>query len=296
MSFTWEGLVAGTDQASGRIVLLDPADTDWNGADAVRWSWAPDRAGGFDDSLIAAWGVPTDAKIRRCDAWGGLWLVATDSLGLAAVVPFPSADRKRWAANVGGNPHSAELLPNGNVAVASSTGGRVRLYASSQGPEADAYAEFALPGAHGLVWDPRRDVLWALGDDDLVALAVEGSDAEPVMRESSRTALPTRGGHDLQPVYGDADRLWVSTVGHVYQYVKSADAFVSDYPECREISRPHVKSVGNFRSGRVAGTVPKAGSLYEWTTDTVDFHGPPSKRVCEGAAFYKARIVYSDYE
>jgi len=288
--------IAGTDQASGQIVVFAPEDDDWNGPSAVKWSWAPDASNGFDDRLRAAWGVPTDAKLRRNAVWGGMSLVVTDSLGLAAIVPYPAGDRRQWGLCVGGNPHSAELLPDGNIAVASSTGGWVRVYASSQSPSSDVYAEFAFKGAHGVHWDPRRRVLWAVGDDELVALRVEGTDAAPVLCVAHKVALPTPHGHDLQPVWGDSDRLWISTGTRVYQYVKSANAFDSHYPGNETISRAGVKSVGNQPSGRVVTTVPKAGGLYEWTTDTVDFHLPDSTRTRTGAAFYKARILLPDYE
>ncbi|WP_248928338.1 DUF6528 family protein [Paenibacillus hamazuiensis] len=291
-----DGLIAGCDQASSRILIFDPADSDWNGERAVKWAWSPSRSNGFDDDLVAAWGLPTDAKVRTSEKWGGQWMVVTDSKGLAAIVSYPEGDGRRWAHCVGGNPHSAELLPDGNLAVASSTGGFVRLYASSQGPSASAYAEYRFPGAHGVHWDARLQLLWALGDDELVALAAEGTAARPVLREARKTALPTRHGHDLQPVHGDPDRLWISTGTCVYQYVKSADAFDSSYPGHGAISRPGVKSVGNLLSGTVVSTVPKKGSLYDWTTDTVQFALPEAQRVREGAAFYKARILNPIYE
>lgn len=285
--------VALTDQASHRVLVMDPAAPDWNDEQAIVWSWAPDEDNGFA-GLTYAWGLPTDAKVRVCRAWGGRWMVVTDSLGLAAIVPYPAGDSRRWGMNVGGNPHSAELLPGGNIAVAASTAGWVRVYASSQGSDAGHYAEFVLPGAHGVEWDADRELLWALGTDDLVALRIAGTDAIPVVEEVDRIALPTRGGHDLQPVAGDPDRLWVSTGREVYQFVKSVRRFDPAYPGCLEISRAAVKSVGNQPSGQVAQTVPQPGSLYEWTTDTVDLFGPRGLRIREGAAIYKARILLAE--
>jgi hypothetical protein len=64
--------IAGTDQASGQIVVFDPEDDDWNGPSAVKWSWAPDVSNGFDDRLRAARGVPIDAKLRRNSVRGGM--------------------------------------------------------------------------------------------------------------------------------------------------------------------------------------------------------------------------------
>ncbi|MEF3312137.1 DUF6528 family protein [Paenibacillus sp. GYB004] len=288
-------LVAGTDQASRRILLLDPEADDWSSDEAVRWSWAACTANGFD-GLEAYWGVPTDVKVRNNPRLGEQAMIVTDSLGLAAMLPFPAGDRKLWGCHVGGNPHSAELLPNGNVAVAASTGGWVRIYASSQGPSCADYAEYAFAGAHGVHWDPGFQLLWVLGDDELVGLRVEGTDAKPEVRPVCRTLLPSRFGHDLQPVYGDRDRLWVSTGTQVYQYVKSADRFDSDYPGRERISREDVKSIGNLASGQTVSTVPKPGGTYEWTTDTAEFHCPDRVKIRSGAGFYKMRVLNSEYE
>jgi sugar phosphate isomerase/epimerase len=111
-----------------------------------------------------------------------------------------------------------------------------------------------------------------------------------------RTTLPSRHGHDLQPVCGDADRLWVSTGVNVYQYVKPTDTFESGYAGNEGINRGAVKSVGNQPSGIVVSTVPRKGGLYEWTTDQVDLFLPESKRLLSGAACYKARILNPFYE
>jgi hypothetical protein len=294
--------VAVTDQASHRIVAYDPKEPDWTKEDAVRWSWSANDVPAFE-SLRSAWGQPTDAKLRRIDAWEGLWVIVTDSRGLAAIVPYPAGDDRKWGLKVGGNPHSAELLPNGNIAVAASTGGWVRVYASSQGPDAADYAEYKFPGAHGVHWDPEASLLWALGDDHLVALKVGGTDRSPELEEVRKIALPTRHGHDLQPVYGDRDRLWVSTGIEVYQFVKSTGTFDMSYSGNESIRRSSVKSVGNLPNGKVVSTVPdytkgKVGGCGRntWCTETVDFLPGTETRRLPGSALYKARIWSADYE
>jgi hypothetical protein len=285
--------VVATDQASRKILVLDPDVADWSSEEAVKWSWAPSSRNGFEN-LTYAWGLPSGVKLRKNKE--GLWLVVTDSRGLAAIVPYPAGDSKKWGLNVGGNPHEAELLPNGNIAVAASTGGWVRIYTASQGPSSSKYTEFPLSGAHGVLWDPGKNVLWALGDYYLVALQVEGTDSEPTIREVLRKRLLTNGGHDLQPVYGDPDRLWVTTGSHVYQYVKSTNTWDATYPGNALINRGKVKSIGSLKSGQVLSTVPKPGCQSDWCTDTVDFFAPEMQRTRKGAAFYKARFLNPDYQ
>lgn len=294
--------VAVTDQVSHRIMVLKADEWAKGREDAVVWTWSASASNGFE-GLEASWGLPTDAKIRWNERLGGgYWMVVTDSRGLAAIVPYPQGDSRQWGWNVGGNPHSAELLPNGNIAVAASTGGWVRIYTSSQGPDCGDYVEYPFPGAHGVQWDPERRVLWALGDDDLVALEITGSDAAPVVREVHKVALPTRYGHDLQPVYGNTDRLWVSTGSHVYQYIKSLNDFDESYSNSDMISRANVKSVGNLPSGQVVSAVPdqvirpeSGSSSNDWCTARIDFVNPSMTGILPGAGIYKARVWNPDY-
>jgi hypothetical protein len=170
----------------------------------------------------------------------------------------------------------------------------VRVYASSQGPQSSDYTEFSLPSAHGVQWDPQTQVLWALGFDRLVALEVEEA-ANPRIKELYSVELPTKNGHDLQPVAGDSDRLWVTTGSQVYQFVKSKRAFDSAYADQASISLSSVKSIGNYASGQVVLTRPPPDSLYSWTTDTVHFFSPTVLKKRAGFALYKVRIWSADY-
>ncbi|WJH36662.1 DUF6528 family protein [Paenibacillus sp. CC-CFT747] len=297
-----EYAIAVTDQGSDQIKVYDPKKADWNAKNALQWSWAPTAANGFD-GLLSAWGLPTDAKVRKNAKWGGEWMVVTDSKGLAAVIPYPKADRKQWGLDVGGNPHSAELLPNGNIAVAASTGGWVRVYASSQGPAAKQYAEYGLPAAHAVLWDPGMDGLWSAGKDYLVLLQMEGTEAEPVIKEKLKVELPTKNAHAVEPVYGDPDKLWVVTGSKVYQYSKSTGDFKLDYNGDERINRVGVKSISSQGSGTVVETVtdtakkpPGTCQANNWCTDTVDLFLPDSSRTMTGAELYKARILNPNYQ
>ncbi|MEC0311191.1 DUF6528 family protein [Paenibacillus lautus] len=285
--------IACTDQKSHRILVFSPSTLDWSADESEIWSWSLLDVDGCNE-LLQAWGLPTEAKLRHDPIRGGQCMIVTDSRGLAAIVPYPGGESLIWGAHVGGNPHSAELLPNGNLAVVASTAGWVRVYASSQGPTCEDYAEFPFLGAHGVHWDSRRSVLWALGDNELVALRLEGTDDQPKIVVDDRVPLPTKYGHDLHPVWGNDDRLWITTVSHVYQYVISSGQFDRENADCSFMNRHDVKSIGNQPSGLIVSTSPKAGGLYEWTTDEIRFHGAPN-RMRQGAAIYKARIWTPEY-
>ncbi|MFK7692467.1 DUF6528 family protein [Paenibacillus sp. HJGM_3] len=291
-----------SDQASQKVLVLDPAVSDWNSDSAIKWSWSPSASNGFGD-LTGAWGLPTEVRLRKGIAWGGQWMLMTDSRGLAAIVPYPAGDSKKWALNVGGNPHAIELLPNGNVAIAASTGGWVRVYTSSQGPASSTYAQYNQPGAHAALWDPDNEILWTAGSSGVAGLKIGGTADQPTLTEYRRLDVKSLNAHDVQPVYGDNNRLWVASGGKLYQYVKSTNTLDLTYPEASQTSRVGIKAVGNQLSGQVIETVADIAknpvgtcTLNSWCTDTVDFFFPNMTRKRTGAAFYKARILNPEYQ
>ncbi|TMR22768.1 DUF6528 family protein [Nonomuraea zeae] len=300
--------VVGGDQAARQLIAFDPAATDWNSSAAVKWTWQPSvTPGRFTADEVAAFGLIADFKLRERPAGGQSVVVAAGGTkGIAAIISYPGGVRQ-WAQILPGNLHAAELLPDGNIAVAASTGGWVRVYASSQGPAAAAYAEFRLTDAHAALWDPGIRRLWVIGQDVasgrpiLTALAVEGTPAQPVLREDTqrRAVLPTGGGHDVYAYAHDANKLWLSTGSAAYLYDKTTKTFDGALPG--GASRGAVKSIGNQPSGQIvqtradaAKTPPGACTRNNWCTDTVDFFSPAGTRRRTGAAFYKAR-VWSPY-
>jgi Family of unknown function (DUF6528) len=277
-----------TEQASDQILVLDSDPAAWESA-TIRWRWRPSEANGLGH-LTHAWGAPSDAKLRhRGDQ---AYLLTSDSLGLAAVVPYPQGTGAYWAVDVTrqSNAHSIELLPDGNVAVAASRGGWVRVYTASQGAGSTTYAEFPLVDGHGVYWDDARKLLWALGGSQLVALRVGGTPAAPVLTQVRTADLPTPDGHDLQPVARDPDRLWVSTDQEVYQYSIRRSAFLQDYPGAGRISQPTVKAVGDERaSGQVLVSAIQPGNICTWCTDTVNLYRGEQNFLLHGTQIYKAR-------
>ncbi|GAA3556391.1 hypothetical protein GCM10022419_041010 [Nonomuraea rosea] len=299
--------VVGGDQAARRLIAFDPAVADWNSSAAVKWTWQPSvTPGGFTADEVSAFGLIADFKLRDRPAGGQSVVVAAGGTrGIATIVSYPGGVRQ-WAQILPGNLHAAELLPDGNIAIAASTGGWVRVYAASQGPDAGAYAEFELTDAHAALWDPAIRRLWVIGQDAvsgepiLTALAVEGTPAQPVLREDTqrRAALPTGGGHDVYAYAHDANKLWLSTGSAAYLYDKTTRTFDAAPGGA---NRGAVKSIGNQPSGQIVQTRADAAKVpagactrNNWCTDTVDFFSPAATRRRTGAAFYKAR-VWSPY-
>lgn len=313
-------LILAGDQRNHRILALDPAVADWNSAGAVKWEWAPTAARGFSAAEVQGFVGGNDFRLRNTPA--GRRVVLVDGGGLVAVVAYPSGNRV-WAVretdSAAQGRHSAELLPNGNVAVAASDGRNVRVYAASQGAGATAYGSFPLPGAHATWWDPEIDRLWVAGDLEknvagssawvglLTALEVSGPASAPTLREDvgRRKELGSLWAHDVAGHSHDPAKLWVTTNSRTYLYDKNTGQLA---PGGAAWDRPFVKGVGNQPSGQVVETMidvrkSPQGACYRdntanyrnWCTDTVDFFGPDMRRTRTGAAFYKARVMSPYY-
>lgn len=296
--------ILACDQASQSVLLLDATSAYWRSGNADRraraadllplWSWTP-----VDDPELADldprcyWRNVSEAKARST-ARGPLLLTCASGGFVAAV--HHEGGTVYWAASLPGwtNPHSVELLPDGNIAVAASTGGFVRVYTASQGARSGVHASFALPGAHGLLWDACSGLLWALGTELLVGLAVEGGAASPRLTAARSFALPEPGGHDLSRALGADGPMWLSTSAHVRRFAVRTGTFVP-YPDQCAVDRPTVKSVSQHPvTGQVLTVSPEPGAPCTWCTSRIRFHGPGGEEELKGASLYKARWWTAD--
>ena len=305
-----EKYVALVDQLNNSIAVLDLNAADPTSDDAVIWEWTPTAELGFTKIKYVKNRLD-EAKLRYSEAWGSYVVATCSSSGFLALVEYPSG-RCLWNQEAPGyGPHSMEVLPDGNVAVACSGNGKsvnsvVRVYAARQGKESNVYAEVPLVSAHGVLWDPEYEVLWALGNAKIIALTVTGTLSSPQLTEVSNLSrpLPSNGGHDLSPVYGNPDRLWISS-NKVWQFSKSEGKFYSDYEGASAISVGAVKSIGSFADGTVVQAI--ATNVYAaHDTDTLIVFGYTDTTVnakfrrysyrFPERAFYKARIFCADYQ
>lgn len=304
--------ISTTNQATGKIEIYDPAVSDWNNASALKWSWKPTSAEGYSTYALTYWNVPNDFRVRAVSAWGGNWLAACASGGLVTIASYP-AGIKKWAYNVGSTvyPHSVELLPNGNIAIACTSQDSVKLYASSTGTDNLTHASFHLVGVHAVLWDPNTFTLRAIGNDHIVALTVGGTNANPTLTED----YPKRGylvaggatvyGHDLNSDPNDSNILWCSTNGGVYSFNKASLVFTG---APGTMNKTRVKSISVQNSGILVSTRQDSEKSPEpsdpvlspdWCTRLVDFYTSAGiysySRTVSGAKFYKARVFKTTY-
>ncbi|GHK00701.1 hypothetical protein SY2F82_24980 [Streptomyces sp. Y2F8-2] len=253
------------------------------------WSWSPASDTELADLRPSgSWINVSEAK--QVETPDGTLLLTCASGGMAVAY-----NRGRgftyWATNVArsSNLHSLEMLPDGNIAVAASTGGYVRLYTSSQGPRSSHYVQHPLPGAHAVSWDAGQRLLWALGASELHALAVTGTRAAPGITLQRRLALPDEDGHDLAPVVGAPDDRWVTTGRHVYRVSLTSGKFTRATAPSG-IDKAHVKSISQHpTTGQVIMVSPDDQTSCSWCSSRVDFVDPSGQDALIGTSVYKAR-------
>ena len=293
-------LAAFMDQYNQRIDVIDVRGDNLNSAETA-WSWKPTTALGFTD--LATFNSPTDAKLRYSKTLKKYVVAVCSSRGFMGIVDFATG-KKIWQVSItdSSNPHAAEYLPNGNIAVAGSIGGWIRVYTASQGSTSSKYTEVALQGAHGVLWDPDRKVLWGLGNQYITAYTVGGTAAAPTLTEVSkyRAALPNGNGHDLSPVYGNKDRMWISA-DSIYQYDIPSKQFIMSCDYGTVLSRAGVKGISSFPDSTTAVhvfpndtyLVHDSDRVFVTLRDRGEFYGMTHSH--STGAYYKVRSWISAY-
>ncbi len=243
-----------------------------------------------------------DARLRVID--GKTVLLAAFGPNNASVTDYDTG-KTLWAAtNTANNPHACEYIRVGDVdviAVAATAGNEVRFYDMSD--TSKKYEKLEFEDAHGALWDPELELLWIHGRKTLAGyrLSVDGGKISITPAESRTYTIPTDWAHDLQPFYGDTDKLWITTGSAVYLFSKSTGEFSTSFTGSDYISKQDVKGIGNFADGSAIFLIPD-GDFKEWTGATVDavlmrgdkaFH---FRTTIKGAGFYKVRPFNTDYQ
>ena len=281
-------LVALTNQRKWRLEVYDISDGKLDDSSLVWYCKTPYRN-------IAG------AKLRRSEKHGDVALFVSGNR-YGCMVSYPEG-KVVWSTEAAAsNPHSIELLPNGVVAIASSDGGEVRFFTTEDRTSKAPKAKTQLYDAHGVLWDEEREVLWAIGGNSLAAYRVslnnDGSVTVTEDKELSAT-IPTGGAHDLAPVYGDKNALWITTGAYVYRYNKTEKTFTVDYNGNQVINCSGVKGIGNFQDGSTVFIYPD-GAYQSWTSKSMYLwkNGTEEKITVtsEDGDFYKVRVWDTRYQ
>lgn len=175
-----------------QVFLLDVDRARDDGTERI-WTWRAGDSSGIAPEHRAWFSIMDECKPVR----GGEALLVCSSSGGGVALIRRSDDASLFYAH-GRNAHSAALIGDDVLAAAFSIEcDQLRLYSLDAEPlNAQPAWSIPLPAAHGVVWDPQRDVLWALGGTELLKLRVR-SGAAPAGEVLRRWELPAPGGHDL---------------------------------------------------------------------------------------------------
>ena len=195
-----------TDQSENRIVIADVE------TGKITWEWLADQSN-IHPQDIKWFNAPSDAKA----VYDNEYILLNASGGGVALVRI--ADKKlMFYAYAGGNTHSAELLPDGNIVTASSTGSYLMVFHTDtlHFPENIYSKKIPLPFAHNVVWDKKRNILWSAAKNKLYSFKYNFNCGHPDLKVVDSTLLPDTDAHDLFPMF-DKDSLWLTTVHGVFK-------------------------------------------------------------------------------
>ncbi|MBS5637790.1 MAG: hypothetical protein KHX00_08190 [Bacteroides sp.] len=194
-------------EQSRRAIVIRDAETHRN-----IWSWDPYTA--CVPAAQQGWFVnPSEVK----PVFNRRYILMTASGGAVALIRL-SDHKLMFYANCGQNPHSAEVLPDGNIVTAESKSGEINTFVVDTVKVLGAKANTVkLGNAHNVVWDKKRSYLYATatkkeGVTALFRFKYDGNRSNPKL--INQTTLYTfsneSGGHDLFPptcekVYSIAD-------------------------------------------------------------------------------------------
>ena len=224
------------------------------------------------------------------------YILMTASGGAVALIRL-SDHKLMFYANCGQNPHSAEVLPDGNIVTAESKSGEINTFVVDTVKVLGAKANTVkLGNAHNVVWDKKRSYLYATatkkeGVTALFRFKYDGNRSNPKL--INQTTLYTfsneSGGHDLFPVYGEEDKLWLTAASAVYKFdltgVTDATTNDSTEPTCEKVySIADIKSICNGPDG-----ILMLKPTEEWWAEGLVNEKGEELFKMDGAKIYKGR-------
>lgn len=212
----------------------------------------------------------------------GKQLIVSSSSGGVAVMSYP-AKKISFFTEVG-NAHSIEFLPDGLIAVAGSVhpkGNSVEIYHPSLSDK--PLAKDSLYSGHGVVWHPKRKLLYALGYDVLRAYKVtfDKTNAKVTLQKVSEWKIPGKSGHDLT-LTPDAKYLLVTEHTNAWKFSLEEEKFsnIALFP-----TKENIKSIGFSKKGTILYTEPEQS----WWTYHVKTINPEKSFPFPNMRVYKAR-------
>ena len=258
-----------------RAIVIRDAETQRN-----VWSWDPYTA--CVPSAHQDWFInPSEVK----PVFNKRYILMTASGGAVALIRL-SDHKLMFYANCGQNPHSAEILPDGNIVTAESKSGEINTFVVDT-VKVLGMNTIKLGNAHNVVWDRKKECIYATatiqaGVTALFRMKYNGDRNNPQLTNQTRiyTFDKESGGHDLFPVYGEEDKLWLTAASAVYKFDISTDT-----PTCEKVYNiADIKSICNGPDG-----ILMLKPTEEWWAEGLVNEKGEELFKMDGAKIYKGR-------
>ena len=267
-----------TEQSQNRIVIVNTKSA------TVDWQWEADSP--FIHPGHIKWFVaPSDAKIVN----NSNWILMCASGGGVALIRV--SDKKvLFYAFAGGNTHSIELLPDGNIVTASSDGNNLTVFAVDT-PRLPGLKSSSIyvPFGHNIVWDKKRNILWSAGLNKMLKYRYNFIKDNPALEliDSISYIHEHDEAHDLFPDY-DKDALWLTDTKNVY-------IFDPEKSVAQVVPGIRIRNVKSISSGpRGYPTIISYPKERWWTDEIMSIDGKSIFRQ-NGWKIYKARWILPNH-
>ena len=262
-----------------KVMIIDFGKSEGRDVNTV-WSWQANKS---------VKGLPAEyvsrlQSIDECKAVdGNTKMLITSSSDCCLLIDIATKEVLFYANVV--NAHSADLLPNGRIAIALSTNNRglgnaLELY-DVKHPEKRIFRD-SLYSGHGVVWNDKRESLFALGYKELREYKLKDWQSEtPSLEKVAEWELPINSGHDLSPV--DDNRMLISGREGVVWFDITKQEFAPFEP-LKDVRG--VKSVNlDAKTNRLIFTKGETS----WWTQNIYQRNPDKTVTIDSIRLYKAR-------
>lgn len=239
-----EKAIVLAEQASTSVMIMN-AETN-----IKVWQWTPSSAS-FTEEQLSWFENPSEVK----PVYDGECVLMTASGGAVALIRV-SDSKVLFYGKCGEfpNPHSAEILPDGNILAVESRYGQICIFVRDEDEITAGHILAAtVPDAHNAVWDKTKARLYVSGKAENGKLSIYSFEynydrLHPALTNQKEIYgfSDETGGHDLYPVYGEENMLWLTAANGVYKLD------VSDLSEvkCEKVyNMLSIKSISNSEDG-----------------------------------------------
>ena len=265
-----------SNQATRDVLVMD-VDGDWSKPESILWKWNPEGDPNIPADRLKRFNHIDETKVVN----GGKQILVTSSTGGMALVDV-ATKQSVFTGYPGGSTHSADLLPDGTIITASSTGNFLMVFTWKDG-EKTAHKTFKLTfaDAHGVVWDKLLGLVWAVGKEAVICCRYNFDYENPQLTivESFPLKPNPYWGHDL--ILLEKERKLLMTGRNMLEF----DTMTGQYKLF--LKRKSVKSISiHPETGEQLVQIPKEN----YWNDTVTLLNGDRKWTLPGnAKIYKAR-------